>query len=296
MDLFLQQLVNGLAAGAFYALFATGFGLLFATMNILNVAHGTFATWSAICSWWFVTRWELGIVPAVLLAIVVVGVLGVVVDLLVFDPLRRRSTRGFFGVLLASIGVWIVLLNLARIATGATFKSMPIDSYPRNFYRIGPVTVSNMQLIAIGLALGIGTALYVVIHRTRFGAAVRAVGANAPSASLAGVNSRVVLVAVSFVAAAVAAVAGVVTALSTNSISFQLGEELLVKGFAAVVIGGWGDVRGPVIGGFLIGVLEVMTAQYISNSFRDALSFGLLIAFLLYRPTGILRPASVARL
>ena len=257
MELFLQQMVNGLASGAFYALFATGFGLLFATMNILNVAHGTFATWSAISMWWFVSKWGLGIVPAVLLAVLVVGVLGVVVDLVVFDPLRRRSTRGFFGVLLASIGVWIVLLNLALIATGASFKSMPVDSYSRNFYDIGPITVSNMQLLAIALALGIGAVLYVFVHRTRYGAAVRAVGANAPSAGLAGVNSRVVMMSVSFIAAGVAAVAGVVSALATNSISFQLGEELLVKGFAAVVIGGWGDVRGPVIGGFLIGVVVI---------------------------------------
>ena len=133
------------------------------------------------------------------------------------------------------------------------------------------------------------------MERSRFGSSIRAVGFDADSAAISGVNPRVVIYVTAFLASAVAAIAGILSGLATNNVSFTLGEGLLLKGFAAVVVGGFGDVRGAMVGGLIIGVSEVLGAQYISNSFRDAITFGLLLLFLVLRPRGIFSELQYSR-
>ena len=280
--------------GSLYAIFAMGFGLVFATMNILSVAHGTFATWGAIVALWAVTTLDLPLALGVVVAVVVVGLMGVGMDQLGFQPLRRRGSGGFFGVLIASLGFWIVLGNLALIATDATFHAFPIGTFPRKFFHFQGLVVPNFHLLTIATGLVLVGSLFFLVHRTRVGAAMRAVGYDMTSASLSGINSQRVIIGTSFLAAAICGLAGVLSGISTNNVSFVLGEGLLLKGFAAVVVGGFGDVRGAWLGGIVIGLSEILTAQYLSSSYRDAVSFGLLIAFLLFRPRGILGTTEAA--
>lgn len=285
MELFFQQLGNGIAVGATYAMFAMGFGLVFATMGILNVAHGTFATWGAIAALWAVEDgWPFPLAVAV--GVVGAGAIGFLVDALAFEPIRKRDV-GLLGSIITSIGAWIILGNLAQQATDAQAKAYPPDTFARGTLSFGPVDLAYAQVLNIVVALVVGVVLYQFINATRTGAAIRGVGHGAHSAALAGVNTRFIVGLTAFLAAAIAGLAGVLSALATNNVSFTMGEGLLLKGFAAVVVGGFGDIRGALAGGFLIGIVEVLGAQYISTSFRDAITFGLLLVVLLVRPHGI---------
>lgn len=294
MTLFFQQVINGLAVGSGYAIFAMAFGLVIANLNILSIAHGAFATWGALVGLWAVTTLGVPLWLGVLLSMLVIGVLGVLVDQLGFQPLRERGTAGFFGVLLSSVGFWMILVSMALIATDARQQAFPLDTFPRVFFRFGDFTVPLMQVVTAATALVILVVLYHFVHRTRTGTAIRAVGFNPMSAALSGVNSRMMIIGTSFVAGAICGLSGALVAASTNNVSFLLGEGLFLKGFAAVVIGGFGDVRGAYLGGLVIGLSEVLGGQYVSNSFRDAVAFGLLFIFLLYRPRGILGTSELA--
>lgn len=286
MDLFIQQLGNGVALGSLYAIFGLGFGLVFSTLGILNAAHGTYATWGALVGLFAVTNLGLPFWAAVLVGIVGAGIIGIVVDQLAFQPLRSR-TDDLLPALITSIAFWIALGAIARIATGARISRFPPGSVPERLYEAGPVLLTWIQVVSIVAAILITGAMYLLFVRTRIGAAMRAVGYDPDAASLGGANPRVVIYLTAFLAAAIAGLAGVLAGVSTSNVSFLLGESLLLKGFAAVVVGGFGDVRGTALGGILIGIFEVLGAQYVSGSFRDAITFGLLLLFLMYRPRGL---------
>ena len=286
MTLFLQQTINGLSVGSTYAMFAMGFALVFATLDILNVAHGTYATWGALGAFWGVKYLSLPFPLALTIGLVGGGLVGVMVDQLAFEPLRRRKA-GNLGPVITSIAFWIILDDVALMATGAKWNSFPAGTFPHKIFRVGGLFIPLVSIMNILVAILVGIALYAFVQRSRLGAAMRAVGWSARSAAISGVNPRLVIVFTAFLGGAVAGLAGVLHGLSTNNVSFTLGEGLFLKGFAAVVLGGFGDFRGAAIAGLLIGVLEVLAAQYVSNSFRDAISFGLVFAFLLLRPTGM---------
>ncbi len=285
MNLFLQQLANGIALGAAYAIFAMGFGLVLATMGILNVAHGTFATWGALGALYTVDHWNFPFPLAIAAGAVFAAGIGVVVDQVAFQPLRKRG--GVLGYIITSIGAWIILINLAEVATDHQPQTFPAKVFKQRQFSFAGIELSSAQLLMIGIALATVCGLYVFLHRTAAGAAVRAVGFNAAAAQLSGVNARAVIIWTSALAAAIAGIAGVIVSLAFDNVSVGLGEGLLLKGFAAVVVGGFGDVRGTFLGGMIIGMSEVLGAQYISNSFRDAITFGLLLLFLIVRPSGI---------
>lgn len=294
MQLFIEQLINGCALGSLYALFGLGFGLVFATLGILNAAQGCYASWAAIAALMAVQQWKLPFVPALLLGIVASGLLALLVDRLAFEPLRRRGTD-MLGALITSIAFWIILDNLAGEATGQQSLSFPRGSYPGTLFRVGGIPLPAMQLITFASMLAVTIGLHLLIRRTRFGAAMRAVGWNQTAAALGGVNPRHMMVITAFLAGATSGFAGVLGGITTQNVSFTLGEGLMLKGFAAVVVGGYDDVRGTAIAGVLLGVLEVMTAQYLSSGLRDGITYALLLGFLLLRPRGLFGSAGFSR-
>ena len=294
MQLFLEQLINGLALGSLYALFGLGFGIVFSTLGILNAAHGTYASWAAIIGLAAVERLNLPFVPALLAGIFGGGLLALVVDQVAFQPLRRRS-GGMISALITSISAWIILDSLAGTATGHESLSFPRGSYPDTMFYLGSIPLPAMQIITVVSMLAVTISLHLLIHRSRFGAAMRAVGWNQTAASLGGVNPRHVVVITAFLAGATSGFAGVLGGISTHNVSFSLGEGLMLKGFAAVVVGGYDDVRGTAVAGVALGVLEVMTAQYLSSGLRDGITYALLLGFLLLRPRGLFGSAGFSR-
>jgi branched-chain amino acid transport system permease protein len=286
MDLFFEQLINGCALGSLYALFAIGFGLVFATLGILNAAHGTYATWAAIAAYEAVDALGLPFPLAVVIGVVAGGLLALAVDQAAFQPLRARRA-GMLGALITSIACWIILDTLADAATGHQSLSFPLASYPSGMVHLGEVQFAVMQGVAIGALIVVTIAMHLLVRHSRFGAAMRAVGWNEAAAALSGVNPHRVVAATAFLAGATSGLAGVLGSISTQNVSYTLGEGLMLKGFAAVVVGGYDDVRGAAVAGVALGVLEVMTAQYISSSLRDGITYALLLGFLLLRPRGL---------
>lgn len=294
MELFLEQLVNGCALGSLYALFGMGFGIVFATLGILNAAHGTYASWAAIAALAAVEQWGLPFPLTLVVGVIAGGVLALLVDQIAFQPLRSRGV-GMLGALITSIAFWIILDSLAGTATGQQSLSFPRGSFPGTMFHLGSIPLPAMQIVTVGAMLLATFAIHWLIRHSRFGAAMRAVGWKQTAAALVGVNPRYVVVVTAFLAGATSGLAGVLGGISTQNVSFTLGEGLLLKGFAAVVVGGYDDVRGTAVAGVGLGVLEVMSAQYLSSSLRDGITYALLLAFLLLRPRGLFGRAGFLR-
>lgn len=278
-------------------MFAVGFGLVFSTLGILNAAHGTYASWAAIAALYVTEQLGLPFPLVVLSGIVAGGVLALVVDQIGFQPLRARGSGsgGMMGALITSIAFWIILDSLAGLATGQQSLSFAPDAYPSGMLHLGPIPLPAIQLVTICCMLAVTVGMHLLMRHSRFGAAMRAVGWNGTAAALGGVNPHMVVIVTAFLAGATSGLAGVLAGISTHNVSFSLGQGLMLKGFAAVVVGGYDDVRGAAVAGVALGVLEVMSAQYLSTSLRDGITYGLLLGFLLLRPRGLFGGTSFVR-
>ena len=294
MELLLQQLLNGLSLGSLYAIFAIGFGLIFANMGILNVAQGSFATWGVIPAYLLVLHLHVPFWLALLAGVIGAGVIGLLAEWLAFKPLRDRGA-GMLGSIIVAVGIWIILLNLAEVALGPNPTAMPEGSFPSRPVNIAGLLVPPIFFVNFAALIVVAVGLSLFLSKTRFGAAIRSTGFKPETAAIVGVDTRLVLSVTAILAAAIAGLSGVLSAVSTNNVSFSVGEGLMLKGFAAVVIGGFGNIRGAVIAGVGIGVLEALTLQYLSTTFRDAITFGLLLLFLVVRPQGIFGELKVSR-
>ncbi|GAA2280176.1 branched-chain amino acid ABC transporter permease [Actinomadura luteofluorescens] len=292
--LFVQQLINGIALGAVYALFAVGFGVVFSTMRILNLAQGVYATWGALVAYWAVA--ELGLPFAVACVAGMAGgaLTAVMVDQVAFQPLRSRGGEQLLGTIITSVALWIALREVASLATGAAPLGFPPGTVPGGLLHIGGVRVLTTQIIAVVCAVAVTALIHLLFRHTRLGAAIRAVGHDRGAAMLGGVNPRTAILTAAALAGAATGLAGVLYA-DNQTFTFALGDGLLLQGFAAVVIGGMGDARGAAFGGFMIGIVQVLSAQYISNSFQDAITFGLLLVVLVARPRGLFRTVELGR-
>lgn len=292
--LFLQQLVNGIALGAVYALFAMGFGVVFSTMGIMNLAQGVYATWGAIVAYWAVGSAGLPFPFACLIGMATGALCAVAVDQIAFQPLRNRGGAQLLGTIITSVAMWIALRELASLATGAAPLGFAPGTVPTGLVQFGGVRLLTIQVIAIVCAIVGTAAIHLLFQHTRLGAAIRAVGHDRDAASIGGVDPRVAILAAAAIAGTTTGLSGVLLA-SSQTFTFSLGDGLLLQGFAAVVIGGMGDVRGAAFGGLLIGVIQVLSAQYISNSLQDAITFGLLLVLLMARPRGLFGTRELVR-
>jgi len=279
--------LNGLGYGVLIGLFAVGFGLEFSKLGILNVAHGTFATWGAIFAFYVCTGLGVPLWVAVVAAVGGAGLVGLFVDLICFAPLRNRGSQMLIGTLITSVGAWIAFLSIAQQIVGVNAQGYPATATPSWSFEVFGVRVLGTTVINVSVAVVACILIWLLLHRTSFGAAVRAIGHDARSIAIVGVNTRFVILGTAVLAAAAAGLAGALAGVSTNDISFDVGEGLLVAGFAAVVLGGVGSVVGAMLGGIAIGIIQVLSAQYISSAFRDAITFGVLLLVLLIRPRGL---------
>lgn len=288
MAVFLQQLVNGISLGSVYALFALGFTLVFGVLEIINLAHPAVLAVGALLAYTLLVDTKAGLALAVAGACAGGGLLGLMLDAVAFRPLRLRgATR--LSSLITSIGIALILVNLAQIVWGTEPLSYPSGTVPLRFFTAGPVTVSLLQgaVLATVIALMIGLRLLLV--RTRLGLAIRAVAENPQTASLLGMPFDRVVAFTFFLSSALGAVAGVLVGmLFQGSVSPFMGNTYGLKGLAAIILGGMGDITGAVLGGLVMGVGEVMIVQYFNSSYRDAVAFGLLFLVLVLRPTGLL--------
>ena len=281
-----QQIINGLSLGGVYALFALGFTLIFGVLNVINLAHGAIFMIGAYAALHAVLVFHFSLLPAIFAAMLVTGAAGWVLDKFIFAPLRARRAL-HLAPMIATIGVAISLTSLVEGYFGSENLRFPIDTLPSSTLTLGSVQVNWLDLKIILLALLLMGVMLWVIRHSPTGRALRGVAESPKAAALLGVNVDGLLLATSVIASILGGVAGVLIALYTNSVFPHMGQPMLHKGIAVVIIGGMGDVRGALIGGFFLGFAEVLTIAYIGSNMRDAVAFGLLFSVLLLRPAGL---------
>ncbi len=280
-----QQLLNGVVVGAVYALFSLGLTLVFGMHRILNLAHGAVFMWGAFIGYFAVTAAGLPLAVGFVLAIVGGGLLSVALDLLVFRPLRRREGDEF-GTIVASIGANLVLMDLAQQATNAQTLRFPFGIFPIKFFTFMALRVSLQQIVILAAVALLVVLLLVYLFRTNLGTDARAVAINEQTSMLLGVNPTAVYLNTFFIAGALAGAAGVILGIAFNSVSYVMGEPVMLQAFVVIVLGGLGSVPGALLAGIVLGMIQTLTTVYISSELSDAVVFGLLFVVLLVRPTG----------
>jgi branched-chain amino acid transport system permease protein len=281
-----QQLINALSLGSVYALFALGFTLIFGVLGVINLSHGAIFMLGSYSALLLVEKLALPLWLALLAAMLVAGAIGLVVDYLVLKPLRARNAPHLIPMI-ATIGVAIMLTNLAQGLFGAENKRFPFGTIPEESFNVGHLHLTELQIGIVGISVVLMVVLLVIMRRTQLGRALRAIAESPKAAYLLGINVEGLFYLTSFSAAALGGAAGVLVGLSFNAISPFMGQPMLHKGIAVIILGGMGDIRGAMIGGLFLGFAEVLTVAYISSDFRDAVAFGLLFLILLVKPSGM---------
>jgi branched-chain amino acid transport system permease protein len=288
-----QQTVNGLALGATYALLGLGVTLIWGVLRVLNFAYSQFIVWGAFGT---LVSLDHGVVPivAVLIGMAVGGLLAVVVDMSVMELLRRRNTSEF-SLVVATIGVYYILASIAQQLSHSQTEAFPIDSLPHGSIVIAGTRLPTLQLLSLGISIVVMLALGYGLTRTRLGRAIRTVAHSARTAELLGVNSRFIFALAVFISGSLAALAGVFNAATTATLTYSSGDQLLVVAFAVIVLGGMGSVRGAVVGGILLGLVQVYTTLYVSGTFSQAITYLLIVLVLVIRPNGLFGVREEAR-
>lgn len=281
-----QQFINALSLGSVYALFALGFTLVFGVLGVINLSHGAIFMLGSYAALLLVEKFTMPLWGAMLLAMLATGLLGLIVDFLVLRPLRKRNAP-HLAPMIATIGVAIMITNISQGIFGAENKRFPFGTIPEESFSLGTLHLTELQLAIILISFVLMMVLLAVMRRTQLGRALRAIAESPKAAYLLGINVEGLFLLTSFAAAALGGAAGVLVGLSFNAISPFMGQPMLHKGIAVIILGGMGDIRGAMIGGLFLGFAEVFSVAYLSSDFRDAVAFGLLFIILLVRPSGM---------
>ncbi|HET7833057.1 MAG TPA: branched-chain amino acid ABC transporter permease [Gallionella sp.] len=299
MEIFLQQIINGLVQGSVYALVALGYTMVYGILGLINFAHGEVVMIGAMLAMSVLTAllgWGVPPMPALLLAILLAMAgcmaLGYSIERVAYRPLRHAPR---LAPLITAIGVSIVLQNLAMMIWGREYHAFP--QLGANIpHVIGGAIISDIQIIIFVLALVIMAGLLVVVHRTRLGRAMRAVAENQHAAQLMGVDINRVISLTFMLGSALAAIAGLMVSANYGLAHYYMGFLLGLKAFTAAVLGGIGNLRGAMLGGLLLGLIESLGAGYIGDltggflgsHYQDVFAFFVLITVLVFRPSGLL--------
>lgn len=281
-----QQLVNGIVAGSVYALFALGFNLVLGALNILNVAQGAIFTLSAFVAFFLIKLFQVPFVLALLLATLAGGALNVLLELVVFRPLRARGGTSM-ATLVASIGASMVLISFAQLISGAQVERFPLGTLPEVQWAQGGVRLSFTQALVLCVTVLVMVGTWLLLNRMRLGKAIRTMAFSERIARMLGIPTGAVAAWTFFISGALGGLAGVLLGLMFNSVHFLMGEPYVLKGFAAIVIGGFGSVTGVIVASMMIGLAEVFSTVLGIGTFRDVVIFGMLFLFLLFRPNGL---------
>jgi len=281
-----QQLFNALSLGGVYALFALGFTLVFGVLGVVNLSHGAVFMLGAYAALEAVTRLNLPLGAALAFAFMVSGIAGLLVDVLVLRPLRARNAPHLIPMI-ATIGIGISLNSLAQGLFGAENRRFPPELLPQGTLHFAGLDATALELGIILLSLLLMTVLLLTLGKTQLGRALRAIAESPKAALLLGINVEGLFMLTSFVAAGLGGVAGVLIGLYSNALFPLMGQPVLHKGIAVIILGGMGDIRGAMLAGLFLGFAEVLSVAYIGSTMRDAVAFGLLFAVLLVRPKGL---------
>ena len=283
---FLSYLVNGIGLGSVYAIIALGYSMVYGIAKMLNFAHGDVIMIGAYISFCATQYWGLPPVVSVLAAMAVCTVLGVVIEGLAYKPLRQASS---LAVLITAIGMSYLLQNIALLVWGANPKSFPsVVSVGSLSLFGGQMIISGETMITVAANIIIMIALTLFTGRTKMGKAMRVVSEDRGAAELMGINVNRTISLTVAIGSALAAIAGVLLCSTYPVLMPTTGSMPGIKAFTAAVFGGIGSIPGALLGGVLLGIIEILGKAYVSTELGDALVFGVLIIVLLVKPTGLL--------
>jgi branched-chain amino acid transport system permease protein len=282
---FSQQLANGIMLGSTYALVAIGYTLIFGVLRLLHLAHGEVFMVGAFAGLQVVLWWQFGPVVALFAGLVVSALLGMLLELVAFRPIRKRG-NSHLAPIVSTIGAGLVLQEVMTKTFGAEQTPFP-SSLGKYVYDLDFVSVTGSQLFILGVAIVSMIVLHFFVTYTRYGIAMRATSENLQVSAILGVNVDNVVLITFGVASALGGIAGVLVGLNFNAISPYMGLEMGIKGMAVMLIGGLGSIYGAMVGGLILGIVEVFSVAYLESSLRDAFAFGLMILILIVRPRGL---------
>ena len=306
ISLFLQQFLNGLSIGSVYAIFALGYTLVYSILGIINLAHGAIFTLGAYLTYTLMggifgfngllangkLPVQLPFAVALILGSTFAGLVGVAMERIAFQPLRRSGSDSLLTVV-SSLGVSVVIVNLIQYLVGAESYTFPANTYgnlppainfgtPEN-----PIPIRTVQVVIFAVSMVIVAILTYFISSTKYGKAMQAIAEDPTTASLLGINTERYIILTFFISSFLAGVAGTLVASSVSIAGPYFGISFGLRGLAVIVLGGLGSIPGAVLGGLVIGLVEAFVPGEYSG-YKDAVAFGILFIMLLVRPQGLL--------
>lgn len=281
VDQFIQQVVNGLVLGSIYALIALGLTMLYGILGLVNWAHGEIYMLGAFAGYYFIAAQQLPFYLGLLLATLTMAAVGVLLERLVFTPLQDKP---HMNMIIGTLGLSTFLLNGAIVVWSSDPKKFPVVY--SQVISLGRVSITLQRALVFLVTAVVITALAIMIRKTRIGQAMRACAQDMEVAALMGVEVRTVAMITSAISAALAAIAG--TLVGPIFLVYpQMSIQAVSKAFAVVIMGGLGNVEGAILGGFVLGLAESLTAGFLSSFFKEIVSFLILILVLIFRPSGL---------
>jgi branched-chain amino acid transport system permease protein len=295
MRMLLEQFLNGLTIGSFYALVAMGYSMVYGVMKLINFAHGDlFALGSylgytvlVIGAGWITQVFGIwgGVAVAITAAMIGIGIAGLVVERIAYRPVYKA---GRLPIVVSALGMSIFISNGIMAIWSPRFQAYPQNAIPSEILSFGDIRITLVKLVTLLVSLALMAFIYWLVERTLFGAAVRATALDRDTATLMGINFSKIILFVFFVGPALGAMAGVFAGLNYGRIIFNLGWGYGLKAFTATILGGIGNIPGAMIGGLLLGVMESLFEGFVSGAWKSVFVFLVLIIILIVRPTGLI--------
>ena len=295
MEYFIQQLINGLTLGGVYALIALGYTMVYGVIQLINFAHGEFfaaggymgvilLSYLSGCGY-MDTHPVFCLTASFGLSMAYCAYLAIGVEKIAYKPLRKESR---LAALLSALGMSIFLSNGLMLTQGVYDKAYPSELFQGGFDFGGMVTISYLQLLIVSLTGALLIGLNILVFKTRIGMAMRATAQDKTMSALVAIGSNRIISLTFAIGAGLAAAAGIMVGLYYGSVRYDMGFVPGIKAFAAAVLGGIGNITGAMVGGLIIGMVEIFGAGYLSGEYKDVFAFIILIAVLYFKPTGIM--------
>lgn len=293
MDIFLQQIVNGLTIGSIYALVALGYTMVYGVMKLINFAHGDLVALSAYIGLVFYMQLAgitgmphfATVIIVFLLTALVVAFFGVLLERIAYRPLRKAPR---LSAVVSALGASMMIQNGIMLVWGPNIMIFPADILPSVSWTVFGVTITFVQAAMIIITVVLMVALTLFINFTKMGTAIRASAINQDAAKLMGINVNFVIVIIFVVGSVLGSVGGLFIGMYYRGITFNMGWIYGLNAFIAAILGGIGNIPGSMVGGYLLGLFTALIAGYVSSGWAEAFTFILLILILIVRPTGIL--------
>jgi len=293
-----QDLVNAISLGSIYLLFALGMSLAWGSIGILNFAHGSIFMFSAYVAYLILGHVRLGIFAVLAIGAAVGAAMSVAIEVLAFEPILRRAKdhrTAEMQILIAGIGIASIPLAIAQKQTKSNPFGLSDSSFQVHTYAFAGIRITNVQIIVVVAAIVLGGGIAWWLHTSRNGLALRSIGVDSEVSSMMGVDRRRLALLTMLIAGALAGLSGILLTYQLGAITPESGDSLILKAFAAIILGGVGSIIGVVVGSYVLAIAETIVLTQTSGLWVDAVSFGLILVVLLFKTEGLIGHKEVRR-